>query len=66
MSMSNDLYNIVDSMPEIVDTPDAVSYQLANLNYRADIIITIMLFVLLLGISGGICYIFYRFILRFI
>ena len=53
---------MINSTP---DTPDLVRL-VTDTNVRLEIIITIMLFVLSIGIAGGICYILYRFILRFI
>ena len=64
IQMSN-LYKLVESVAETSDTPDTV-YYLANITYRLDIILTIMLFVLFLAISGLVVYIMYRFFLRFI
>ena len=61
----NNLYKLVESLPETSDTPD-ICYQLANVNYRLDILITIILFLVIVGFAGGFCYIMYRFILRFI
>lgn len=49
----------------IVDTTD-IPTQLANINYRLDILITIALYVLICLCSVGVCYLLYRFILRFI
>ena len=47
------------------DTPDLVRL-VSELNNRIDVIITIMIFVISAGIAGIMCYILYRFILRFI
>ena len=64
--MDNGLYKIVSEVPETVDTPDQIAYQLANLNYRLDILLTIALFALTISLIVGICYLFYRYILKFI
>ena len=48
----------------IVSTDD-IAVQLANLNYRLDIVITILLYVTCIGVAVGVCYLIYRFVLRF-
>lgn len=49
----------------LVDTTD-IPTQLANINYRLDILITIALYALVILCAVGVCYLLYRFILRFI
>ena len=49
----------------LVDTTD-IPTQLTNINYRLDIIITILLIVLITAVAVGVCYMIYRFLLRFI
>ena len=62
----DNLYKLVSDVPETVDSPDQIAYQLANLNYRLDILLTIALFALTISLIVGICYLFYRYILKFI
>lgn len=63
--MNNVLYRLVTDFPDTPDTPD-VAYQLANINYRLDVLITIVLFGLTVALIVGLLYLFYRFVLRFI
>lgn len=62
---SNGLYELVSELPETVDTPDVV-YQLANINYRLDVLLTIVLVAFTIGVIVGLCYLFYRYTLKFI
>lgn len=58
---------MTDSLPEgyhLVETTD-VATQLMNVNYRLDLIITILLFVLGVGAASIIFYLLYRYLLRF-
>lgn len=61
----NGLYELVSELPETVDTPDVVS-QLANINYRLDILLTIVLVAFTICVIVGLCYLFYRYTLKFI
>lgn len=63
--MDNVLYRLVTDFSDTPDTPD-VAYQLANINYRLDVLITIALFGLTVALIVGLLYLFYRFVLRFI
>lgn len=45
-------------------TSDDIPTQLANINYRLDILITIALVALCMGVTVGVCYLVYRFFLR--
>lgn len=49
----------------LVDTTD-IPTQLMNINYRLDILITLAFYVLVGACVVGVCYLLYRFILRFI
>lgn len=65
MMSNNGLYELVSDMPNTLDTPDVVT-QLANINYRLDILLTIALVAFTLACIVGLCYLFYRFTLKFI
>lgn len=65
MMSNNGLYELVSDMPDTLDTPDVVT-QLANINYRLDILLTIALVAFTLVCIVGLCYLFYRFTLKFI
>lgn len=65
--MNNDLYRLVSELPkETMDTPDQIVHQLAALNYRLDILLTIVLVAVTVLVIVGLCYMFYRFVLKFI
>lgn len=56
----------------MINTPDVplvatsdIAVQLANVNYRLDLILTVLIFSLCFGFVVGFIYIIYRFILRF-
>lgn len=59
--MTNDVPSVPSNLVDTYDVPT----QLANVNYRLDIIITILLFALCLGLVSGVVYLIYRFLLRF-
>ena len=66
--MTIDTYSSVDSLApafNAIETND-IPTQLANLNYRLDLVITILLFSVGLISAGVVIYLLYRFILRFI
>lgn len=65
MMTNNGLYELVSDMPDTADTPDVVT-QLANINYRLDILLTIALVAFTVASIFGLCYLFYRFTLKFI
>lgn len=54
----------IDKAFNIIETSD-VPTQLANINYRLDILITIILFAFVLIVAVSFCYLIYRYILRF-
>ena len=65
--MNNNLYQLVSEVKyETMDTPDQVVYQLANLNYRIDVLLTIALVAFTIACIVGLCYLFYRYVLKFI
>lgn len=64
--MNNGLYSIVSEISETPDTPDSVVFQLANINYRLDILLTISLVFFTILCIVGLCYLFYKFIFKFI
>ena len=67
LTMSNDLYQLVSDLPqETFDTPDQIVHQLAGINYRLDILLTIVLVTVTVLVIVGLCYMFYRFVLKFI
>lgn len=65
MSDTDIINSDVISGLNLVDTTD-IPTQLRNINYRLDILITIILYVLIGACVIGVCYLLYRFLLRFI
>lgn len=63
----NDLYRLVTEVAtDTLDTPDQLINQLANINYRLDILLTIALVAFTILVIWGLCYMFYRFAYKFI
>lgn len=64
MINSSSVISSLSSDTDIIDTFDLPT-QLAIIQNRQEIIITILLSAFLISLAGGVCYILYRFLLRF-